>query len=300
MDKLKAMQTFVHIVDAGSLTAAAEVLDTSLTSVVRTLSALERALGVRLLNRTTRRSAVTDEGREYLERCRRVLAEVEEAETSLLARQVKPSGKLAITAPVMFGRLHVAPVLTDFLVDHPELRAELLLLDRTVDMLDEGIDVALRIGHLRESSLVAMALGATRRVICASPDYLRRQGRPRSLDDLARHRCIQFTGLTPGSDWEFNRDGKAVKVPVAWTLATNQVDAALDACAKGLGCGMFLGYQVSGLLAAGALERVLQDCEAAALPISIVYPHSRLLSSRVRAFVDWAAPRLRARLDGSL
>jgi len=302
MDKLRAMEIFVRIVEAGSLTAAAEVLDTSLTSVVRSLATLEAALGTRLLNRTTRRIALTDEGREYFERCRRVLAEVEEAENALSARQTTPAGKLAITAPVMFGRLHVGPVLTDFLAAYQAVHAELMLFDRVVDLLNEGIDAAIRIGHLRDSSLVAVPLGATRRVICASPDYLARAGTPQRPADLAEHRCLQFLGVAPGAEWEFanaGSEGKTLKVPIKGVLATNQIDIARDACNKGLGCSAFLDYQVREALAAGSLRRILQPFEPAPIPVHIVYPHSRLLSSRVRSFVDWAAPRLRERLAAS-
>ena len=293
------MTVFVRIVEAGSLTAAAGLLDTSLTSVVRSLATLEEALGTRLLNRTTRRIALTDEGLEYFERCRRVLAEVEEAESALSARQAKPTGKLAITAPVMFGRLHVGPLVADFLAAYPQVHAELMLFDRVVDLLDEGMDVAIRIGHLRDSSLVAVALGTTRRVICASPDYLRRAGTPQRPEDLARHRCVRFLGVTPGAEWEFV-DGAGTRlttrVPIKSVLTTNQIDIALDACVKGLGCGVFLDYQVQEALAGGALQRVLQAFEPAPIPVHVVYPHSRLLSTRVRSFVDWAVPRLRLRL----
>ena len=299
MDKLRAMEIFVRIVEAGSLTAAAGVLDISLTSVVRSLATLEGALGTRLLNRTTRRIALTDEGLEYFERCRRVLAEVEEAESALSARQVKPVGKLAITAPVMFGRLHVGPVVADFLIAYPAVHVELMLFDRVVDLLEEGMDAAIRIGHLRDSSLVAVPLGTTRRVICASPDYLLRAGTPDRPADLARHRCLRFLGVAPGSEWEFSDGGTeriTTRVPIKGVLATNQIDIALDACVKGLGCGVFLDYQVRKSLAAGSLQRVLQDFEPAPIPVHVVYPHSRLLSSRVRSFVDWAVPRLRQRL----
>lgn len=296
MDKLRAMDIFVHIVEAGSLTAAADALDTSLTAVVRSLATLESALGTRLLNRTTRRIALTDEGREYFERCRRVLAEVEEAESALSARQATPAGRLAITAPVMFGRLHVGPVLADFLVAYPEVRAELMLFDRVVDLLDEGMDVAIRIGHLRDSSLIAVPLGTTRRVVCASPAYLGRAGTPGRPADLAGHRCLQFIGITTGAEWAFSNagsDGKTSRVPIKAVLGTNQIDIARDACVKGLGCCTFLDYQVRESLAAGSLRRILQAFEPAPIPVHLVYPHSRLLSSRVRSFVDWAAPRLR-------
>ena len=190
MDKLQAMATFVRIVDRGSLTAAAESLRTSLPSVVRTLAALEATLDVRLLNRTTRRMALTDEGREYYARCQRVLADVDDAEAALSARRAAPKGRLRVTAPVMFGRMHVAPVITEFVGKYPAVRVELILLDRVVDLVEEGLDVAVRIGHLPDSSLVALPIGETRRVVCASPAYLKRAGTPVALADLAAHRCM--------------------------------------------------------------------------------------------------------------
>lgn len=295
MDKFKAISTFVHIVDAGSLTGAADRLAVSLTSVVRTLAALEQVVGVRLLNRTTRRLALTDEGREYYERCRRLLSELEEAESALTDRRLRPSGRLAITAPIMFGRLHVGPVVTDFLAAYPEMRAELLLLDRVIDLLEEGIDVAIRIGPLPDSSLVAIPLGTTERVVCASPDYLARHGVPQQPEDLAKHRAIRFTNLNQGMEWHFTRGREARRVAIADVFAANQVDAALDACRKGLGCGRFLGYQIRELAADNQLVRLLGDWEES-VQINLVYPHSRLLSPRIRAFVDWVTPRLRERL----
>lgn len=299
MDKLRAMTTFVRIVETGSLSAAAERLGTSPTSVVRSLAALEGELGVRLLNRTTRRMALTDEGREYFERCRRLLLEVEEAEAALLARQVTPAGRLVITAPVMFGRLHLAPLVTDFLAAFPDVRIELLLVDRVVDLIDEGIDLALRIGALPESSLVAMPLGSTRRILCASPAYLGRHGQPGHPDELPGHRAIRITGASFGADWEFGGDGPSWRVPVHDILATNHIDCAIDACLKGVGCARFFAYQVQEHLADGRLVRLLRPYEPPPLPVNFAYPHSRLLSSRVRAFIDRAAPQLREKLRES-
>ncbi len=300
MDKLKAMETFVRIVEAGSLSGAATRTGASLTSVVRTLAALEQALGARLLNRTTRRIALTDEGRDYLERCRRILADVEEAEGSLTDRRLRPTGRLALTAPVLFGRLHVAPVLTDYLVAHPEMRAELLLMDRVIDLLEEGIDLAVRIGPLPDSSLVATPLGSCRRMLCASPDFV--QAHLVGLEHpsaLRGQRSIRFSGLDGGNaDWTFVRAAQTVKVPLREAFATNQVDGALEACRKGLGCGRFLSYQVRDDLAAGRLVRLLPEWEPEAAPVSLLFPHSRLLSTRVRSFVDWAVPRLKERLMG--
>mgnify|MGYP000402641553 CR=1 FL=1 len=242
MDKLRAMNTFVRIVETGSLSAAATALDSSLSAVVRSLAQLEAALGVRLLNRTTRRIALTEEGRDYLAICQRVLAELQDAETLLGARRRSPAGKLAITAPVRFGSLHVAPLLADFLHEHPAMSAELLLLDRVVDLLEEGLDLAVRIGELPDSTLVAVPLGSTPRVVCASPGYLQRHGRPVVPADLAGHRCVRFSGLAPGTEWEFAAGGRRIGVSIAGTLATNQIDAALAAqnavaAAESLGLG---------------------------------------------------------------
>lgn len=293
MDKLRALQTFVQIVESGSLSAAAEHLDTSPTSVVRSLSALEKALGVRLLNRTTRRMALTDEGREYFARCQRVLGDLEEAESALLARRVEASGRLVITAPVMFGRMHVAPLVNEFLADFPAVRVELLLLDRMVDLLEEGIDLAIRIGKLPDSTQIAVPLGMTHRIICASPAYLARHGTPMRPEELARHRCIRVSGSSAGPAWHFQMAGIDKSVDIGEVFATNHNDLARDACEKGVGCGRFLAYQVREQLAGGALVRILQDFETPAIPVQIAYPHARLLPSRVRAFIDRAAPRLR-------
>lgn len=300
MDKLRAMATFVRIVETGSLTAAAESLRTSLPSVVRGLAELERSLDARLLNRTTRRIALTDEGREYLERSRRVLAEVEEAEAALSARRVAPKGRLRVTASVLFGRLHVAPAVIAFAEKHPGVRVELVLLDRTVDLIEEGIDLGVRIGPLPDSSLVAAPVGATRRVVCASPAYLERCGRPAKPEDVATHRCVGFTGLSPGHEWAFGEERAQRRVQVAPVITSNQIDVALQACVDGMGLGQFLCYQVDAFLKSGALERVLGDSEPPPSPVNLVYPGTRHLSSNVRAAVDWLAPRLRASLAQSL
>lgn len=292
MDKLRAMQIFVHIVDAGSLTAAANTLGMSGPAVVRSLAALERSVGVRLLQRTTRRSSLSDEGREYYERCKRVLSEVEAADAALSARRIEPKGRLRLTAPVTYGRMHLAPVVSAFAARYPGIEVELLLLDRVVDLVEEGIDAAVRIGHLPESTLVALRLGQTRRVVCAAPAYLKRAGTPSVPQELAQHRCVLFTGLSATSEWSFA--GKPPRrVAIFPFLRTNQIDVGLDACRSGYGCAQFLSYQVKDLIAAGKLVRVLADFEPPPVPINLVYPHTRHLSPNVRAFVDAALQRLR-------
>jgi DNA-binding transcriptional LysR family regulator len=293
VDKLQAMNGFMRIVEKGSLTAAAADLGTSLPSMVRALAALEHEVGVTLLNRTTRRLHLTDEGRQYLEHCRIILGQVRDAEMALTSRRAKPQGKLAVTASVMFGRRHVAPVVNEFVQAHPDVTAELLFVDRMASLVEEGLDVAVRIGHLADSSLVAISVGEVRRVVCASPGYLRRHGVPRRPADIRQHRCIRFTGLSPRSEWPFRVDSRSTAVPIASVLTCNQVDAAVDACADGLGLGSFLSYMVAPLRRSGKLKYVLEDFEPEPLPVHVAYPHSRLLSASVRAFVDLCVRRLR-------
>ena len=296
MDKLRAMQTFVRIVEGGSLTAAAETMRLSLPSVVRGLASLERSLGVRLLNRTTRRLALTDEGREYYERAKRVIADVDEAEAALSARRTQPKGRLRVTASVLFGRLHVAPAITAFVACYPAVSVELVLLDRQVDLIEEGIDLGVRIGMLPDSSLVAVPVGETRRVVCASPAYLERHGAPAEPAKVTAHRCVGFTGLSPGHEWTFRTGSGPLRVTVAPAFSSNQIDVALQACREGLGLGQFLCYQVNASLAEGALQRVLGSFEPPPSPVNMIYPGTRLLSSNVRSLVDWMAPRLRRSL----
>lgn len=298
MDKLRAMATFVAIVDRGSLTAAADAVGTSLPSVVRTLAALERDLGVRLLNRTTRRLHPTDEGAQYVERCRTVLAAIREAEASLAARRVEPQGALGVTASVLFGRRHVAPVVSAFAALHPDVRVDLLLVDRVVSLVEEGIDVGVRIGHLPDSTLVAIPVGHVRRVVCASPGYLRAHGTPRAPSDVARHSCVHFTGVAADREWRFREGRRSVKVRIAGRITCNEAEAAIAACAEGLGLGSFLSYQVAPRIAAKELRYVLRGFEPEPMPVSVVYPHSRLQSATLRAFVDASVAALRgARFD---
>lgn len=298
MNKLAAMETFVRIVDEGSLSKAADSLGKALPTVVRSLAALEASLGVRLLQRTTRRMSLTSEGRIYVERCRRILADVGEAEEALTSQQAEPRGELRVTAPVRFGELHVAPAVVGFLEAHPKVRVELLLLDRVVNLVEEGIDIAIRIGSPADSTLVAARVGEVRQVVCASPELLRRVGEPRHPSELARQPAVYFQGATPAPLWTFVEDGRTLTVPIDAAFACNQAAASIEACAAGLGFGRFLSYQVESLLAEGRLRRVLSDFEPPEVPVQVVFAHARLLSPRIRAFVDWmkqALPRSRER-----
>lgn len=293
MDRLQAMTTFVQIVDSGSLTAAADALDTSPPSVVRTLASLERHLGVRLLNRTTRRIGLTDEGAQFLGRCRAILSEVKEAEAALTSRQAEPQGKLTITAPVVFGRRYLTPIANQFVRRYPNVSIDLLLVDRYTNLVEEGLDVAVRVAQLRDSSLVAIPVGQARRVICASPDYLRRHGTPRAPQDVSQHRCVRYTGLAPRDEWHFRVGRRNVTIPITSVVSCNQIDSALDACIDGLGLGMFFSYQVVAHRKAGTLAYLLDEFESEPQPIQVIYPHAKLLATKVRVFVDDCVKQLR-------
>jgi DNA-binding transcriptional LysR family regulator len=293
VDKLAAMATFVRIVDKGSLTAAAEALDTSLPSVVRVLASLERELGVRLLNRTTRRLHLTDEGAQYLERCRAILSAVQDTEAAFSARRAEPHGRLAVTASVLFGRRYVAPIVSAFLARHPQVTAELLFVDRVVNLIEEGIDVAVRIGRLPDSSLVAVPVGSVRRVVCASPEYLRRRGTPGTPQELREHACVRHTGLAPRGEWQFRAGRRTLTVPLNPVISCNDIDSSLEACARGHGLGLFLSYQTAPYRSDRRLRYVLEEFETDPLPVHLVYPQSRLVSGKVRAFVDECVSALR-------
>ena len=285
------MATFVRIADAGGFTAASRALNASVPAVVRSLAALESSLGVRLFNRTTRRVALTEEGRRYLEHCRQILAAVDDAGRAVSSDSSAIAGPLAVTAPVMFGQLHVAPAVTRFVQRHREVRVELVLLDRVVNLLDEGFDVGIRIGPLEDSSLVARHIGAVRRLVVASPGYLRRHGVPKHPRELAQHDCVRPSDAA--RELSFHEHGKVFTVPVHGSLRCNHLPALVDACVAGLGCGAFMSYQVDALLMAGQLKVVLAGFEPPPRPVSLLVPHARMLPARTRAFIDWMLRELR-------
>jgi len=291
MDKLRAMQTFVAIVDAGSLTAAARELGSSLPAVVRLLAGLEDELGSRLLTRTTRRIALTEAGRRYLERSREVLALVNEAEAELRAEQTTPRGLLRVTAPVLFGTRHVAAGVAAFLQRYPEVSVDVLLVDRVVNLVEEGIDVGVRIGSLDDSSLIARPIAGMRRLTVAAPSYLARHGTPAHPRELAAHDGIRSTHSS-ASTWLYHVEGKPLAVPIRGKLSVNQALAAVQACASGLAIGNFFAYQVAPELASGALRVLLDRFEPPAAPVHVVYPDARLLPARTRAFVDFIRDHL--------
>jgi DNA-binding transcriptional LysR family regulator len=291
VDRLAAMKAFVTVAELRGFAAAARRLRRSPPVVTRLVAALEDQLSIRLLHRTTRAVGLTDAGARYLERARRILADLDEAERAARAERTEPTGRLAITAPEVFGRREVVPLVSELLIRHERVTCELVLADRIVDLVDEGVDVAIRIGALADSSLRARAVGATRRVVIGSPAYLARRRRPRAPADLADHALIHLQALTPQPEWRFHRRGRELRVPIAPRLVTNSVDAAIGHAERGIGLAMVLAYQVRDLVAAGRLEVVLVRHEPPPLPIHVVYPASRLPAANLRAFIDLAAAR---------
>lgn len=295
MDRLSAMQAFVAVAELQGFAPAARKLAVSASAVTRMVATLEERLGVRLLQRTTRSVTLTDAGARYLDRARRILAEIDEAEDSAQAEQARPTGRLTVSAPTLFGRMHVSPLMGEFLGAHPQVTGELLLADRMVNLVDEGIDLALRIGQLEDSSLIARKAGETRRVLVASPAYLGRHSVPSTPQDLGAHQVIQVLPLAPTLEWTFRAgphgSGDEVGVSVAAHYVTNSVDAALWHAEHDGGLTLALSYQVMESVQAGRLRVVLTEHEPPPLPIQWVYPTSRLLSAKVRAFIDLATRR---------
>jgi DNA-binding transcriptional LysR family regulator len=286
MDRFKAMQTFVQIADQGNLTRAAEALGTSLPAVVRTLAALEAHLGVRLFHRTTRRLSLTEEGRHYLPSARDVLLAADAADLALKAEARDLAGLLTITAPVLFGHMYVAPAIVRFMQRHEKVRCNVRLYDRPVNLLEEGVDVAIRISPLEDSSLVAQTLGTIRRVVVASPAFLAAHGTPRHPRELEGAPGVRGRVEAP-RQWQFREGAKTIGATPDARLEFNHLAPAIEACAAGMGFGTFFSYQVMPHLTQGRLALVLEDFEPPPRPVSVIYPNARLLPARTRAFIEW-------------
>ncbi len=286
MDRLDAMQAFVAVADLQGFAPAARKLGLSPSAVTRLVAALEDRLGARLLQRTTRSVALTDAGARYLERARRILADIEEAESAAEGERTTPRGRLVISAPVGFGRLHVSPVVTAYLQRHREASCDLRLSDRMVNLVEEGVDAAVRIGHLPDSTLVARHVGQMRRIVVASKAYLKARGEPKAPRDLASHDTIQFGAATAPAEWRFVEAGREIRVATMPRFSTNSADAAVQYAEQGGGLTRVLAYQAADAIRRGALKVVLKEFEQPPLPIHVVYPTSRLLSAKVRAFID--------------
>ncbi len=296
MDRLESMSMLIAVADAGSLSAAGRRLAVPLTTVSRKISDLEAHLGTQLIQRSSRRIVLTEAGAAYIEACRRILEEVGEAERAASGEYRSPRGELVITAPIVFGRLHVLPIICDFLKAYPEIDIRLVQSDRNVSLMDEHIDLALRIGTLPDSGLMATRVGEVRRVVCGSPAYFAARGTPKQPDDLAGHDCITSDVLDSPNVWRFGTGRSEIAVTVHPRMRVTTAEAAIDAAVAGIGIARLLSYQVARALAEGALTLALEEFEPRPQPVSLLHAGGKRVPLKLRAFLDFAAPRLRARL----
>lgn len=293
MDRLHLINVFVAVVDAAGFAGAARKLELSPPAVTRAINELENHLGVRLLTRTTRVVRVTEDGARYADDCRRILAELADADDAVSGRQAAPHGRLALTAPVLFGAKFVTPIVTEYLTRYPQVSASCWFVDRVVNLVDEGVDVAVRIGELPDSSMQAVRVGRVRRVICAAPGYLQRHGIPQTPDDLAAHSIVSANAAMPTAEWRLVDHGEPRTVKLQARLVTTSNDSALAAAIGGFGLTRLLSYQVADALRDGQLQSVLAEYEPAALPVHLVHREGRHASTKARAFLDLALERLR-------
>ena len=292
MDTLGDMTAFVRVVEARTFTAAAQRLGWSKSVVSRRLAELEERLGARLLNRSTRRLSLTEAGRAYYDRCVRILADIEETEASVASLHAEPRGQLSINAPMSFGMLHLPSAIAEFMASYPEVGVDLVLNDRFVDLIDEGYDLALRIGTLADSALYARKLAACRRVLAASPDYLAHHGEPRHPGDLAHHECLVYSMNSNADIWRLTGpDGQQINARIAGRLSANNGDVLRDVAVAGGGIVLSPTFLICDQLAVGSLVPVLTSYGPSDIPLHAVYPHNRHLSAKVRAFVDFLAAR---------
>lgn len=296
MDRLDAMSVLLAVVAEGSLSAGARRIGAPLTTVSRKVAELEKHLRTQLLVRSSRRLELTDAGKAYVTAAQRIMEEIEEAEREATGEYRIPKGQLSVTAPVMFGRRHVLPIALEFLAAHPEINLRLLLVDRQINLVEERVDVAVRIGHLGDSSLIATQVGQVRRLLCASPAYLARRGTPQTPKDLCDHDGITFTGFSAAPQWRYRGDGPAFLVEARRRLAVNTTEAAIDAAVAGLGIVAVLSYQVDAELGSGALAPLLEAFAPGPMPVSLIHLEQGLLPQKARTFLNWTAPRLRAGL----
>ena len=292
MDRLQALKMFVAVAEAESFAAGARAAGLSAASATRGINSLETFLGAQLFTRTTRQVRLTDVGRAYLEEVREILAQLQDADDAASGAAGSPAGRLRITSPQEFGRIHLSPVLTDFLDRFPGVSADVLMIDRVVNLVEEGFDIAVRIGPMPSSGLTAVRVGEVRRVVCGSPDYFARYGCPDHPRDLAAHRVISAAPATPSRDWRFGREGE-VPVKVEPQLTVSSLAAAIEIARRGWGLCRVLSYQIDRDLADGTLQTVLQDAEPEPLPIHLVHVEGRRAAAKVRAFIEFAAERLR-------
>ena len=299
MDRFESMTTLVAAVEAGSLSAAARRLGMPLATVSRKVSELEQLLGTRIVNRSSRQLTLTDAGRSYFVACKRILNQVSEAERAATGEYSSPRGDLTITAPLVFGRLHALPIVAEFLRLYPDIDVRMILSDRVANLFEEQVDAAIRVGELPDSSLVATRIGGIQRVVCASPAYLAAHGTPKQPDELSKFDCVTFEGLSSSGSWNFKSEKGEKSVAVHSRIAVNTAEAAIDAAICGVGITRVLSYQIANAERAGTLVRVLRSFESTPTPVNLVYGGQPPLPLKLRAFIDFAAPRLKASLTGA-
>lgn len=293
MDRLHLMTVFAAVAEAESFAGGARRLGMSPPAVTRAISALEDRLGVRLLTRTTRIVRATEAGLRYLEDARRIIAEVDEADEAAAGINAEPRGRLAVTAPVLFGKMFVTPAIVEYLQRYPAVDVSALFVDRVVNLIEEGLDLGIRIGHLPDSSMKALKIGQVRSVLCASPEYLAAHGIPEHPADLRQHTLISASGLSPTTEWKFVEDGKVLSVRLQPRLTVTTNDAAIESAVAGFGLTRLLSYQIAPCLAKGKLKIVLSEYEAAPLPIHVIHREGRQAAAKVRSFMDIIVRRVR-------
>lgn len=294
MDRLYLMTVYVAVAEEESFAGAARRLGMSPPAVTRAIAALEDRLGVKLLNRTTRHVRATEAGERYLDDARRVIAAADEADEAAVGINAQPRGHMTVTAPVLFGRMYVMPGIVNYLQQHPDTSVSALFLDRVVNMLEEGVDVGIRIGELSDSSYRALRVGHVRRVLCAAPSYLQRRGIPQVPQDLKQHDVIVASSLSQNIEWRFVDQGEPSSVRIKPRLTVSSNDGAIEAATLGLGVTRLMSYQVAPMLAAGTLKVVLSEFESPRVPIHIIHREGRHASAKMRAFIDLMAEHLRA------
>ncbi|MGI9403614.1 MAG: LysR substrate-binding domain-containing protein [Hyphomicrobium sp.] len=298
MDRFNELKVFISVAETGGFAKAAARLRSSPPAVTRTVAALEQRVGVQLFNRTTRMVSMTEAGRRFLEHARRILADLDVAESELSGESSMASGQLTITSPVTMGRMVLPSIVMGFLKSHPHVTAKIMLLDRITNLIEEGIDVGLRVGQLPDSSIIARQVGEVRRILVASPAYLSKHGTLKTPADLKHHAMIAFTGLLPNREWIFGEGKSARRMTLKPVFEINDAAAAIAAAESGGGITGALSYMVASHIRERRLEQVLETFAPSAVPVQLVYPESRLVAPKVRAFVDYAAPKLQSALRG--
>jgi DNA-binding transcriptional LysR family regulator len=296
MDRLGSMSVIIAVAEAGSLSAASRKLKTPIPTVSRRVSELEARLNTELFQRSSRQMRLTDAGRSYIEACKRIIEQVEDAEREASGEYRTPTGDLTVTTPWGLGHMHLVPIACEFMAEYPDIGLRLLLTDRVLRPLEDHIDVSIRIGPLADSSMIATRIGSVRMVACASPQYLKTHGLPEELADLAHHECITIDDFGAQQSWRFVKGNREVSAPIRSRLTVNTSEAAVEAAIAGAGIARIMSYKMEAARGSGALAIILEEFELEPMPVHIVYPERKPMPLKLRAFLDWVTPRLKARL----